>query len=163
MHKNDSLHNDDILHAETRDIVDEEVENVVLDADEEVVKGRKSTGKELSKNRQANDGWLVAASHDMKRKRVKRSHDEYSEPAVTDFCTGLVVRSETDIKVSNNFKKNSIIPGSKMLSFSQIRLVSVLPQESERRKELEKVHNELESAQRAADILFENRSSNAPR
>ena len=101
----------------------------MLDADEEVVKGRKSTGKELSKNRQANDGWLVAASHDMKRKRVKRSHDEYSEPAVTDFCTGLVVRSETDIKVSNNFKKNSIIPGSKMLSFSQIRLVSVLPQD----------------------------------
>jgi hypothetical protein len=172
MHKNEALHNDEKLHAETREFVDEEVENAVLNADEEkvaethaqeVVKGTKSTGKKLSKNRQANDGWLVAASHDIKRKRVKRSHPEYSDPAVTDLCTGLVVRSETDFKVSNKFKKNSFIPGSKMHSISQIRLVSVLPQESERRKELEIVHNELEREQRAADILFENRSSNAPR
>jgi len=150
---------------------------------EEIVEDGNTSGKRKTKLRQTNDGWLCAAPQGKKRREFKRSRAElsamgeveFSDPAVTDVCSGLIVRSEEDIEkmkkaqeaqsrsttngnVKNfkKFKKNSIISGARMHSISQIRLVSVLPKESERQKELQAMHSEMERDQRAADMLFEN-------
>ena len=90
---------------------------------------------------------------------------DFKEPAETEFVQGIV-RSKEDLKKmqqSNgktkdfkNFKKNSIIPGARMHSISQIRLVSVLPKESERQKELQNMHSDLEREQKVGDSLFAN-------
>ncbi len=138
------------------------------------------------------DGWLCAAPQGKKRKAFKRSRAElsamgemeFSEPAVTDFCGGLVVRSKNElermsraqsqnqtrknnqhsqnittngtsvVKNFKRFKKNSIISGARMHSISQIRLVSVLPKESERQKELQAMHYEMDREQRESDMMF---------
>ena len=87
----------------------------------------------------------LPAPQEKKRSKYKRSRAELSkmgeiidfkEPAETEFVQGIV-RSKEDLKkmqqsngktkVFKNFKKNSIIPGARMHSISQIRLVLVLP------------------------------------
>lgn len=135
---------------------------------------KKNSGNKKLKLQQSGDGWYIAAPQGKKRSKYKRSRAELSkmgeidfkEPAETEFVQGLIVRSKEDLKKmqqSNGktkdfkkFKKNSIIPGARMHSISQIRLVSVLPKESERQKELQNMHSDLEREQKAGDSLFEN-------
>ena len=133
------------------------------------------------KLKETSDGWMCAAPQGEARTKFKRSRAELSEigeitlsnPAETEFKSNLVVRTKKDIQrmkeanenavtpatlggVKNfkRFKKNSIIPGAKMHSISEVRLISVLPKESERLKELQARQSELEREQRAADSLF---------
>jgi len=128
------------------------------------------------------DGWFCAAPQGKQRDRYKRplaediKMDEMKVRtcAETDYCNRLVVRSieksarlakhiqmnrETNnygerVKDFKRFKKNPIIAGAKMHSISQIHLVSVLPKESDRQRELGNMQTELEREQLVADDLF---------
>eukprot|EP00554_Chaetoceros_debilis_P010946 CAMPEP_0194108162 /NCGR_PEP_ID=MMETSP0150-20130528/7912_1 /TAXON_ID=122233 /ORGANISM="Chaetoceros debilis, Strain MM31A-1" /LENGTH=932 /DNA_ID=CAMNT_0038796793 /DNA_START=106 /DNA_END=2904 /DNA_ORIENTATION=- len=104
-----------------------------------------------------------------------------AEAAETEFSTQLVVRSKKDIEkigaaikaaqaqgaagrgsASNaskrkdfkRFKKNSIIAGARMHTISQVRLVAVLPKESERQRELQAMQTDIDRDQVSADALF---------
>ena len=136
---------------------------------------KKNSGNKKLKLQQSGDGWYIAAPQEKKRSKYKRSRDEFSkmveidfkQPAETEFVQGLIVRSKEDLKKmqqSNGktkdfqkFKKNSIIPSARMHSITHIRLVSVLPKESELQQELQNMHSaDLEREQKAGDSLFEN-------
>jgi len=123
-------------------------------------------------------GWLVAAPQGRKRAHyrrdatmVKDGETYFPNPAETEKCSSLIVRSAKDVQllrltenvtfdsgknVKNfkRFRKNSVISGSRMHSLTQIRLVPVLPKESERQRQLVESQNALERERRAADSLF---------
>lgn len=156
--------------VETADVENVETANVDNVAHKNPSKRNAETKNHLQ---QTNDGWLCAAPQGKERDRCKRSRAELSalgdeflrDSAETIFCSNLQVgppnREHTDGAISSSnvqnfkkFKKNSIIAGAKMHSIAPITLVSVLPKESERQKELEEMQHELDSEQRAADSLF---------
>ena len=123
---------------------------------------------------QKKNGWLCAAPQGKARAHYKRSRTELGEmgdaflreSAETIFCSNLIVarnnkKDQIDVttpfshvKNFKKFQKNSIIAGAKMHSIAPITLVSVLPKESERQKELETMQSDLDREQRAADSLF---------
>lgn len=164
-----SKNSDDEHGTETYDVVETaDVENVLH---KNPSKRKTETNNLLQ---QTNDGWLRAAPQGKGRDRCKRSRAELTalgdaflrDSAETIFCSNLQVappnreahtdgaRNPSNVKNFKKFKKNSIIAGAKMHSIAPITLVSVLPKESERQKELETMQNELDSEQRAADSLF---------
>ena len=123
------------------------------------------------------DGWLVAPKgKDRKKYRrdvieVLDDKEVIIESAQTEKCKlvcqkrKLIIQpsiptSSTANNIGNNtvcfkrFRKNSIISGAKMHSFNQIRFVSLLPQESSHRKELESSQMEYDRTERARDALF---------
>ena len=132
------------------------------------------------------DGWFVAATGPRKnyRKKIDEIEDGDEEnpkhPAKTARVKGLIVREyvppaprTTSRKNGNKkdfkrFRKNHVIRG--FTSFSadgkhkssqpRVRLVSVLPKESERQKQLEMQQEELDKEQAYADALFDD-SGNA--
>ena len=162
--------------TKTADVVETaDVENVETANVENVLRKNPSKRNTVTNNhlQQTNDGWLCAAPQGKGRDRCKRSRAELSalgdeflrDSAETIFCSNLQVgppnREHTDGAINSSnvqnfkkFKKNSIIAGAKMHSIAPITLVSVLPKESERQKELEEMQHELDSEQRAADSLF---------
>lgn len=124
------------------------------------------------------DGWYVAAPVARKNYRKKIEDAEYDKEenprhaAKTARVKGLIVREyippapKTTNRRTNGkkdfkrFRKNHVIRG--FTSFNadprkisgKIRLVSVLPKESERQKELEMKQQELDREQAYADALF---------
>jgi hypothetical protein len=147
--------------------------------DDEHSKADQTTQK--SRLSQTEDGWFCAAPQGRERSLYKRPLEEFNEmgdinirsSAETEYCNDLVVRSKQshvrntqDVQINSTtinsdkvkdfkrFKKNPIIAGAKMHSISQIRLISVLPKESERQRELESMQLDLEREQLVADALF---------
>ena len=130
------------------------------------------------------DGWFVAAPKSRKAYRKAIDETETENPmmaAETQKVSGLVVRSYVKPAVTarpgrsarkgkdfKRFRKNHIIPGfsssePKYANFNSsshnailptIRLISVLPKESERQRQLEMQQQELEREQEIADNLF---------
>lgn len=145
--------------------------------------GHTQTYKSMQKSRlsQTQDGWFCAAPQGKERECYKRPLAECNEmgdinvrsSAQTEYCDDLVVRPKQSrkriahevqmnstnansekVKDFKRFKKNPIIAGAKMHSISQIPLISVLPKESERQRELENMQLDLEREQLVADALF---------
>ena len=125
-----------------------------------------------------NDGWLVAAPSGNARTQCRKRMEEiadfdvtYPSDAVsTEICRGLVVRTyhnKESPKVSSEkrlgthrkndfkkFKKNVVITSSKVHTISQVRLVSVLPKESEKQIQLRALEKEKEEEnQRETDFM----------
>jgi hypothetical protein len=124
------------------------------------------------------DGWFVAAPAARKnyRKRLEDVQDDEESPkhaaAKTARVKGLIVREyappapRTASRRNNGkkdfkrFRKNHVIRGFSSFSNdgsnnpNMIRLVSVLPKQSERQKELEMKQQELDREQAYADALF---------
>ncbi len=130
------------------------------------------------------DGWFVAAPKSRKAYRKAIDETEAENPMVaaeTQKVSGLVVRpyvkpaatarpgtSARRGKDFKRFRKNHIIPGfsssepkyagfyssSNNATLPTIRLVSVLPKESERQRQLEMQQQEMDREQEIADNLF---------
>lgn len=129
------------------------------------------------------DGWLVAAPKSRKAYRKVIDGTETDNPMVaaeTQKVSGLIVRkpaadshqngrSARKQKDFKRFRKNHVIRGFSTskpnyadyhhsngynTSLPKIRLVSVLPKESERQRQLEMQQQELEREQEIADSLF---------
>ena len=132
------------------------------------------------------DGWFVAATGPRKnyRKKIDDIEDADEEnpkhPAKTARVKGLIVREYVppaprtmsrrngNKKDFKRFRKNHVIRGFTSFSANgknnssqpRVRLVSVLPKESERQKELEIQQELLDKEQAYADALFDD-SGNA--
>ena len=120
----------------------------------------------------AKDGWLVAPKGKARSKYMRKvteivnDQEVIVESAQTETCNLVVSKSKPVNQISNvsnnnittkdfkRFRKNSIIPGARMHSITQIQFVSLLPKESERQKALELSQIELDREQSAADELF---------
>jgi hypothetical protein len=147
-------------------------EDTELEAAEEVDTGLNE--KHIVKLPTTDNGWLVApkGSSRSKYKRDLTHTIDIAESAETEICQLIVHNRKVThqlVSVSSNaqdfkrFKKNSIIAGSRMHSISEIRMVSLLPQESERRRDLEVNQEEQNKQERAADALFADESGRGRR
>lgn len=128
------------------------------------------------------DGWMVAAPRRRKayRREVAEDEDVPDAAAETERVSGLVVRkyvppSKGNVRGRTNsngkkkdfkgFRKNSVLRGytsfdasgcqaNNNASLPRIRLVDVMPQESERQRQLQQYQADLEREQELADQLF---------
>ncbi len=92
-----------------------------------------------------NDGWMLVANGKprvFKKQTIAQNNNNNNQDNVKR-------------KDSKRFRKNSIITGATMNSINPIRLVSLLPKDSDRRRELELDRIENDRRQSAGDALFD--------